>query len=161
MEDDNLDEHEGIFNDDDVVDIILFGEVEKGGISFSFVRKDVTTKHWLLKNETTGETYKAGMAGLDNSSRPKLAKSLRDLYQRMGHEQFVSKFSGKPAPPEKTEPEYGATNKLFTQDAAEKARALIRSKLNQLRSGIDPELLQTGITLPVRGVGPLLNTLKQ
>jgi hypothetical protein len=30
MEDDDLDEYEGIFNDDEVVDMILFGEVEKG-----------------------------------------------------------------------------------------------------------------------------------
>jgi hypothetical protein len=38
-------------------------------------------------------------------------------------------------------------NKLFTDDAAEKARALLKSKLNQLNSGIDPEVLQAGIVL--------------
>lgn len=38
-------------------------------------------------------------------------------------------------------------NKVFTEDAAEKARALLRSKLTQLNSGIDPEIMQAGITL--------------
>lgn len=38
-------------------------------------------------------------------------------------------------------------NKIFTEDAAERARALLRSKLTQLNSGIDPEIMQAGITL--------------
>ncbi|MGK9200482.1 PLxRFG domain-containing protein [Sinorhizobium meliloti] len=40
-------------------------------------------------------------------------------------------------------------NKIFTEDAAEKARALLRLKLSgsTLNSGIDPEILQAGITL--------------
>jgi N12 class adenine-specific DNA methylase len=40
-----------------------------------------------------------------------------------------------------------STNTVFTDDAAEKARALLRSKLGQLNSGIDPEVMQAGITL--------------
>lgn len=40
-----------------------------------------------------------------------------------------------------------SANKIFTEDAAEKARALLRSKLTQLNSGIDPEIMQAGITL--------------
>jgi N12 class adenine-specific DNA methylase len=44
---------------------------------------------------------------------------------------------GKPTP-----------NRVFTDDAAERARALLRDKLkNQLNSGIDPEIVQAGITL--------------
>lgn len=42
---------------------------------------------------------------------------------------------------------YGTANKVFTNDAAEKARALLRSKLNQLNSGMDPEVAQAGLTL--------------
>ncbi|MGV1752795.1 PLxRFG domain-containing protein [Agrobacterium sp. CG674] len=40
-------------------------------------------------------------------------------------------------------------NKIFTEDAAAKARELLRKKLsgNTLNSGIDPELLQAGLTL--------------
>lgn len=44
-------------------------------------------------------------------------------------------------------PAYGQANKLFTQDAAEKARALLRAKRNQLNSGFDPEIAQAGLTL--------------
>jgi hypothetical protein len=38
-------------------------------------------------------------------------------------------------------------NTVFTEDAAEKARAILKSKLGQLNSGIDPEIMQAGITL--------------
>jgi N12 class adenine-specific DNA methylase len=40
-------------------------------------------------------------------------------------------------------------NTIFTEDAAAKARAILKAKLNgsQLNSGIDPEILQAGITL--------------
>jgi hypothetical protein len=42
-----------------------------------------------------------------------------------------------------------SSNTIFTDDAAEKARALLKKKLsgNQLNSGIDPEVVQAGITL--------------
>ncbi|WP_252149929.1 PLxRFG domain-containing protein [Acinetobacter cumulans] len=40
-----------------------------------------------------------------------------------------------------------STNTIFTEDSAEKARALLRKKLGQLNAGIDPEILQAGITL--------------
>lgn len=38
-------------------------------------------------------------------------------------------------------------NTIFTEDAATKARELLRRKLGQLNSGLDPEMLQAGITL--------------
>jgi GGDEF domain-containing protein len=38
-------------------------------------------------------------------------------------------------------------NKVFTDDAADKARELLKKKLGTLRSGIDPETMQAGITL--------------
>ena len=40
-----------------------------------------------------------------------------------------------------------AGNKLFTSDAVEKARARMKSKLGTLNSGIDPEMLQDGMTI--------------
>lgn len=39
------------------------------------------------------------------------------------------------------------SNTIFTEAAAEKARALLRAKLSQLNTGIDPEIMQAGITL--------------
>jgi hypothetical protein len=41
----------------------------------------------------------------------------------------------------------GKANTIFTEDAAAAARALLRKKLGTLNSGIDPEILQAGITL--------------
>jgi len=43
--------------------------------------------------------------------------------------------------------DYGKNNKLFTQEAAEKAREILRRKLAQLNAGLDPELMQAGMTL--------------
>ncbi len=42
---------------------------------------------------------------------------------------------------------YGKSNKVFTDKAADDARAKLRAKLGQLSSGIDPEIMQAGITL--------------
>lgn len=42
---------------------------------------------------------------------------------------------------------YGKSNKIFTEDAAQKARETLRKKLGQLNSGIDPEILQAGLVL--------------
>lgn len=53
----------------------------------------------------------------------------------------------KPAEQPKAEQPAVTENKIFTEDAAEKARAILRSKLSQLNSGIDPEIMQAGITL--------------
>ncbi|WP_051327544.1 DEAD/DEAH box helicase family protein [Desulfatibacillum aliphaticivorans] len=44
-------------------------------------------------------------------------------------------------------PGYGESNTVFTRDAAEEARKLLRKKLNQVSMGLDPELVQAGITL--------------
>jgi len=42
---------------------------------------------------------------------------------------------------------YGKANKIFTEDAAAKARELLKRKLGQLNTGLDPEMIQAGITL--------------
>lgn len=49
---------------------------------------------------------------------------------------------------EKRQSGYGANNKAFTSEAADKARAVLRAKMSQLNSaGFDPELAQAGMTL--------------
>lgn len=51
-------------------------------------------------------------------------------------------------PVQKTgESEQFAGNKLFTADAVAKARARMKSKLGQLNSGLDPELMVDGVTI--------------
>lgn len=43
--------------------------------------------------------------------------------------------------------DYGKSNTIFTEDAAAKAREILKAKLGQLSAGIDPEIIQAGITL--------------
>jgi len=40
-----------------------------------------------------------------------------------------------------------STNTIFTEDAAAAARALLKKKLGQVNTGLDPEVMQAGITL--------------
>ena len=75
---------------------------------------------------------------------PKLAKALREEF-KVSLDEMRAKAEGAQEKP-KAKPEV-SENKIFTSDAAERARALLRSKLNQLNSGIDPEIMQAGITL--------------
>jgi N12 class adenine-specific DNA methylase len=62
--------------------------------------------------------------------------------------QAASAPEATPKPPigEAPKPDV-SPNKVFTEDAAAKARAVLKAKLGQVSSGIDPELLQAGITL--------------
>lgn len=46
-----------------------------------------------------------------------------------------------------TERAFGADNKIFTKERAAAARNLLRKKLGQVSSGIDPEIVQAGIEL--------------
>lgn len=52
-----------------------------------------------------------------------------------------------PAAPAAPASDYGAKNTVFTADAAAAARARLLAKRNQLNAGIDPEMIQDGITL--------------
>jgi N12 class adenine-specific DNA methylase len=60
-------------------------------------------------------------------------------------------LSGAPSPPTPSPKQTPSVtqNTVFTEDAAEKARALLRKKLsgNTLNAGLDPEIMQAGITL--------------
>jgi diguanylate cyclase (GGDEF)-like protein len=76
--------------------------------------------------------------------------------ERMRLERYLKGKFPEPALPgvetvtgaaDKAAPVYGQENKLFTPDAAEKARATLRAKLGQLNAGLDPEMMQAGITL--------------
>lgn len=51
---------------------------------------------------------------------------------------------GQNGTPEKKQ---ASANTVFTEDAAAAARALLKKKLSQLNAGIDPEIMQAGITL--------------
>lgn len=53
----------------------------------------------------------------------------------------------KPTKSKKEESTYGAKNKVFTKEAADKAREILKNKLSNLNTGIDPEIFQAGIQL--------------
>lgn len=57
--------------------------------------------------------------------------------------------SNEGAKPEVTAPEYGADNKLVSQDRAAELRKKLKAKFSQLNSGIDPEILAIGTELAV------------
>ena len=97
----------------------------------------------LMDDAQVEDLFKrAGLAGarLDNLQKREALKQEHpdDI------ESLLNQASERP----KAEPKPPVSgNTIFTDDAAEKARALIRSKLGQLNSGVDPELLQAGIVL--------------
>lgn len=76
------------------------------------------------------------------------ARTLRHAANQEPAPQKTATPAAEPAPESKADQKgYGTQNKLFTADAAEKARALLRAKMNQLNAGFDPEIAQAGLTL--------------
>ncbi|WP_262525588.1 PLxRFG domain-containing protein [Agrobacterium tumefaciens] len=98
-------------------------------------------------NVTVAEIKADG--SLDRERNHSTQPSEKDLARWERDNPVPERTAEKPAAaPQKAKPAV-SENKLFTDDAAAKARELLRKKLsgNTLNSGIDPELLQAGITL--------------
>jgi len=94
--------------------------------------KDKETKAEVKKrSEAAASTFELGQDAMDN------------LNGQGGLFDGVDQNPIKNANPEKPVSE----NTVFTEDAAAKARALLKKKLGQLNSGVDPEMMQAGITL--------------
>jgi N12 class adenine-specific DNA methylase len=76
--------------------------------------------------------------GVNEQSAAPLAQPATDKEGRNSTPESAAKPEG-----------YGGNNKVFTADAAAKARAIIKAKLNgsQLNAGFDPELALAGLTL--------------
>lgn len=66
-----------------------------------------------------------------------------------GKETSANSPSNEGAKQEVTAPEYGANNKLVSQDRAAELRKKLKAKFSQLSSGIDPEILAIGTELAV------------
>jgi hypothetical protein len=95
-------------------------------------RKQRTVEQERLRKEAEGRDLKARADQTLDSFE--LGQSADQQMSGMG-----DMFADAPAAPSK--------NTIFTEDAAEKARALLRRKLGQINTGIDPEVMQAGITL--------------
>lgn len=69
----------------------------------------------------------------------------------VAEEQVANDNSGgpdnEPPPSGKAKTDRFAGNKVFTSDKVEAARARLKSKLGQLNSGIDPEMMMDGLTI--------------
>lgn len=71
-------------------------------------------------------------------------KAILDEMQKSGHLEIVG--LGTPSKPT-TDGDKFAGNTIFTSDKVAQARARMKSKLTQLNSGLDPELMMDGMTI--------------
>ena len=109
--------------------------------------------------ERSGETdFKSRATRQLGAKGEKIPSSSAQSLYMQGNKTYLTKeeldaFEGKDArsskqdKPTKEAKVYGESNKVFTKDAADKARELLRKKLNQVNVGIDPEIVQAGIQL--------------
>ena len=104
-------------------------------------------RFWLSPLESIG--FDPDQHGSDNAD---VIAFLKRKYAEQAKPKQEAAPAPSPAPAatkpkqEKAKPQV-SKNTIFTDEAAEKARAILRAKLNQLNSGIDPEVMQAGITL--------------
>lgn len=90
-------------------------------------------------NDLLAQLYgeRAEMTGLLREQHPDLFSTARASQSSPQAEEVATAAAGR-AP---------SANRLFTEATADAARALLKRKLSQLSSGIDPEVLHAGLTL--------------
>ena len=94
------------------------------------------------ENKTTGTPSRAtNLTGTPKDSGNNISNTSKESIAQ-GSPELLGKTTKKDQ-----KSDYGKNNKVFTEDAAEKARAILKAKLGQLNAGIDPEMMQAGITL--------------
>ncbi len=84
-----------------------------------------------------------------HEDQPKIWKNAMDFVRVEDDPQANVSPAAPAAAPQSSAPApaFGATNTVFTEDAADRARALLKAKLGNLNTGLDPEVIQAGITL--------------
>ncbi|HEX4843210.1 MAG TPA: LPD38 domain-containing protein [Limnobacter sp.] len=113
-------------------------QIKKGKMLADMPSEYIATMYKLDANNNLAE-----------QGSPKVASSGQIKQWRDAGFELPALDSSKPekaATKPKKQPAVSA-NKVFTEDAAEKARALLKKKLGQLNAGLDPEILQAGIQL--------------
>ncbi len=91
----------------------------------------------------------AGLAGqvlITADASPIRSKIIRDVAAGKGRAEAIEERLFDKNDPSLAR-DYGRTNTVFTEEAAQRARDLLRKKLGQVSIGVDPEILQAGITL--------------
>lgn len=157
----------------DLVDDAIQEQIANG-MAPAYARQIGATARKLLKAETAAKPPKAekGAEGFDQliipGAEPSVQQAMdarkgkgkgskkRQLEADEGifaappddRQQDLEAAAAPTAPPAKPS-NYGKNNLLFTEDAAAKARALLKAKLNgsQLNAGFDPEIAMAGLTL--------------
>ena len=100
----------------------------------------------------TADSYRAVAAELDTNDQYAFHKGMESQYyanRKAALELARSKLAPQPDASPTAAPEYGANNKLVSQDRAAELRQRLKAKFAQLNSGIDPEILAIGTELAV------------
>lgn len=116
--------------------------------------------------ETANEAYAAGLVdGVKVEKPQKAAKTsaprtarIKNLQTKLDNGTLLTqqrdelnKLTAIENPPPATTVDvpagFGDKNALFTKEKADKARAILRAKLNQLNAGLDPEMITAGIDI--------------
>ncbi|QZE12048.1 PLxRFG protein [Klebsiella phage vB_KpnP_ZX1] len=86
---------------------------------------------------------------VDTSSAPETAKTEPETAESAPNPTESATDAAKSATQQTSTPEYGASNKLVSQDRAAELRKKLKAKFSQLNSGLDPEILAIGTELAV------------
>lgn len=112
-----------------------FGQGEVGTIS------GTPHKDWAMVDFGAGRQEKFPVNEIDIANAPVKAES------KIETQPTPKSQTTKVQAPEVKPSSYGQENKVFTEDAANKAREILKKKLGQVSAGLDPEIVQAGITL--------------
>jgi len=158
---------DGIMNDPEVKDIVMEYS-DKNGLNVDKLLEDIkfnpghfTTFPFKLREDQlhdlntelqNEQARRRKSTSLESSKGPGENQSHSREETPAGRDQGDEVRAGTEESSQGKQPEvaksgYGESNKVFTKEAADKARAILRSKLGNLNVGIDPETMQAGITL--------------
>lgn len=121
----------------------VFGESGSGGNKYMVeARKGPTVKVTLEKDGGNKPVILRGKE-LADALRSNFTETLDEMRQKQEAKQPL------PAKPKEKqeEPKQFADNKLFKAAAVEAARARLKTKLSQLNSGLDPEIMMDGLVI--------------
>lgn len=116
--------------------------------------------------ETANEAYAAGLVDGVKAEKPQKATKagtprtarIKNLQTKLDNGTLLTpqrdelnKLTAIENPPPATIVDvpsgFGDNNSMFTKEKADKARAILRAKLNQLNAGLDPEMITAGIDI--------------
>lgn len=119
------------------------GSARVGDVTYG-VRQNKNMTGWIWSSRRDNEpvTWDKGPAGASDpwSKEEAIRKAAEWAYP-------TPIPTSQPPAPNVTTPGAASANTIFTEDAAAKARARLKAKLNRLNTGLDPETMQDGITL--------------